>query len=390
LTARAWLFVSLLVASGISRADPLSVEPWVGLAGEYSSNPYLVSSGEQSVSDLAVLLRAPFSYVEDSTSMALNPSFRISDSGAYSSLASNYYRVNGNAQFTSEIDSLTFTGGLSRDSSLLYNVVANGGIGVRSDSTSAGIDWQRALSPRFTLETASAWTHVIYNEPTISDSLNGYRYLSVTPQLTYTLSERDSVSLSIGGGRYHTLDGISSSKSWNAQLAFNRALNEVWKFSGSAGYSVSDNSTKFYYGHYLLGTLDSAQKGPVFSASLNRPGELIATSLSLSRAYIPSGYVFLSRQNTAGASVTYTYSERWSLAAASTYQETDDALPTGGYASRHAFVNSVSVSWQWTPVWAVALHANYVQQSYQIPVVINVQSTGINLMISRQFYRVDL
>src|SRR5271170_6997178 len=122
-----------LLASGTGGAGPLSMEPMLGLASEYASNPYLLSAGERAVNDEALLLEAPTRYDLDGMQFSLTPRIRYSDSGgSYASLASNYFHLNAGAAFAGDLQTLLFTGAFGRDSSLYQNGLSNHGVGVRS------------------------------------------------------------------------------------------------------------------------------------------------------------------------------------------------------------------------------------------------------------------
>ena len=62
----------------------------------------------------------------------------------------------------------------------------------------------------------------------------------------------------------------------------------------------------------------------------------------------------------------------------------------GGDSFDRRYYNvAVSAKWQWTEQWALTLQANKVVQVYGSPSVSGA-STGVNLEISRQFFRKDL
>ena len=375
------------------------MEPTLGVATEYSSNPYLLSTGERAVSDEAILLDAPTRYDLDATHFSLEPSIRYSDSGAYSSLASNYFHLNAGASFAGELGALSFTGGLGRDSSLYQNGLSSNGVGVRMDSGSAGMDWQRQITERSFLALDASWNRVRYNQGTESTGLVDYRYVSVGPSLSIAVSERNKFRVLAAAGQYLALDGVTESKNFNLQVGFDRQLTEIWTVSTSAGYARSDNSEKIFFGPYfvgpveygpfLLGTIESEQKGPVYSATLTRQGETFAVTASASRAFRPSGFEFLSRADTAELDLSHTYSERWKFGAKASYQKTATPSSNGSNFSLRYLSGQLSAEWHWTPTWMVTLNATWVSVKYVLP-PISAQSSGVSLEISRQFLRIDL
>src|SRR5579862_4308126 len=129
-----WLAAVMCTASG-AKAGVWTSDPVLGLAGDYSTNPGLLYVSHTAETHGAVLIDAPTTYHGDALSLSVLPSFRISDSQGYSSLASNYAHLTAKGEFDSERGSLTVTGQLARDSSLYYNYQFNGGTGVRRDTS---------------------------------------------------------------------------------------------------------------------------------------------------------------------------------------------------------------------------------------------------------------
>lgn len=386
--ARLLLLVGSLLTS-VARAGPLSTTPLIGVSADYASNPYLLSSGGHSVSDAALLMSAPTLYDLDSAHFALVPSFRYSDSGSYASLNSNYVHVNGSAQFLTDVNSLSMTGSYGRDSSLYQNGLISGGVGVRSDSSSAGIDWQRAMTERSKFELDAGWSRVLYDQSAEQEGLVNYHYLSEGSILSYDLTERNKLKVLAGAGQYTALNGITESKNYYLQLGLDRKLTELWTLSTSVGYSRSDNSQKIYYGPYYLGMVTSEQKGTVYSASLIRQREVWTLTARASRAYLPSGFEYLSRQDLASLVANYTLSERWAFAAEGDFTTTATPSSTGELATVRYYSGKLSASWNWTPQWVISLQATWVRVKYELPPE-NPQSSGISLQISRQFLRIDL
>jgi hypothetical protein len=382
------MFMIGVMISGASKSDPMSITPFVGAVTEYASNPYLVANSH-SVSDVAILLNAPVAYDMDSAHFGLIPKIRYSDNGTYASLSSNSLHLDGNAQFSSDVGSLTLTAGLGRDSSFYYNGLASNGVGVRTDSTSTGASWQRLITPRLTLQLDAGWQRVNYGQSGIATGLQDYRNTSAAPSLQFAVSERDTLTLQSGAGLYKTIDGVTESKSLDLQLGIDHRLTEIWTLSTTAGYSKANNAFNLFYGPYLLEKIESRQNGPIYKAGLMRKGELFNFSAGASRAFVPSGFAFLSRQDTASIAVHYTYSERWAFEASDTYQRTQDPTATGGYSERSYFSGEASALWNWTPNWTITLRATKVNANYET-LRVGVASSGISLEISRQFLRIDL
>jgi len=376
------------------------MEPSVGLSTEYSSNPYLESEAARSVTDEALVANAPIHYDLDAAHFSLTPSVRYADSSSYASLASNYFHLNGNATFSGDLSTLALTTAFGRDSSLFQSGLSSNGIGVRTDSSSAQLDWQRYLTQRTILTLDAGWNRVLYNDNGLSTGLVDYRYVSLASSLSYSVDERSNAQISANAGQYTALNGITGSKNYGLQVGYGRQLTEIWTMSTSLGYTRADNSEKIFedpsmvgstqVGPILLGTVESSQTGPVYSAGVSRRGERVDISASASRAFVPSGFQFLSRQDVASLSLTYTYSERWKYNAKLNYQETATPAANSELFTVHYFSGQLSAQWYWTPQWIISLQTTWNQLRYDVAVPVSAQSTGASLQITRQFLRIDL
>jgi hypothetical protein len=393
------MFVGAILANSTGRADPLSTEPLIGVASEYSSNPYLLSAGARSVNDVALLINAPTHYDADWIHLSLLPSIRYSDSGSYASLNSNSFHLNSTATLQSDLNTLSLEAGAGRDSSLYQNGLSSNGVGVRADGTFAGAGWQRAISERATLVLDANWSRAVYNQNANSAGLVDYHYSSLASSAAYALNERNKLNITAGAGEYQAADGITESKNYNLQLGLDRQLTELWTLSLSAGYAKSDNSEKIYegpfyigtieLGPYLVGTVESEQKGPVYNTSLTRQGETVTFKASASRSFLPSGFEFLSRQDIAVMDWVYVASERWKFTTEIKYQANNNPLSDGAQVTSHYYSGQLSANWHWTPTWVISMQTTWVKSKYEVPFV-SAQSTGASLEISRQFLRIDL
>jgi hypothetical protein len=138
----------------------------------------------------------------------------------------------------------------------------------------------------------------------------------------------------------------------------------------------------------------STQDSTVYSASLTRQGERLSVTASASQALQPTGFAFLSRQDSYSLSSTYTRSERWEFAASASWQraqepevQAGEANVTGSIAYR--LLNAqLTANWHWTPEWVVSVTATRVMQQYGPPTV-SVASSGVNVNFIRHFLRVQ-
>jgi hypothetical protein len=377
--------------AGAASAGPWSIEPRVGVSTDHSTNPELRAVDPVSEEHVAALFNLPLRYDADGEEFSLTPSGRISNSQGYSSLASSYARLDSAALFQSDLGSLTLQAAVLRDSSLYNNGLAayGYGVGVRRDTANVAGDWTHSLTERLQVQLDGGWTRVTYDQPAIATSLVDYRYVNAGPMFSYVATERDTLKLLGNVGLYQSLDRITQSKSANVELGYVRQLDQVWSLSADAGYSQSKNSTRFFFGPFYLGTLNSNQDGTVYSVNLARHGERINLGGAVSRALQPTGFAYLSRQNSITGSISYAYSERLSLSSSIQWQKESDPTRTGGTIHLQYLNAQLTANWSVTPQWVLSLHAMHYTRKYGPP-NISGSSNDVGLDLVRQFPRTDL
>lgn len=378
---------SLLCTNGRALAGPWSTQPLIGVAAEYASNPELAAPAGRPETHGALFVDLPVNYDLDQLHFSAIPRVRYGGASGYSSVTSNYYHLDASAQYVDEFGSLTWAGSQYRDSSLLYAGELSNGIGVRRDTTVADVNWQRALSERLQLQFDASTTRTLYARSAAATNLVDYRYSSLSPAFVYTINERDSLRILGSVSRYKSLNGLTDSDGDTVQLGFDHHLNEIWKLSTTAGYSKSTNQY-----HYFFGNFENTQNGTVYSANLTRQGEVLTVVAGAARALIPTGFAFLSHQDTYNAAGSYAYSERWTFGASATWQNVMDPVIAGGSGRRRFYDVDLSANWRWTEHWTLSAHLLKIGQQFtgrsgEPP--INPTSDGVRLEISRQFYRTN-
>jgi hypothetical protein len=379
--------LSLSAASGRVLAGPWSTQPLVGIAAEYASNPPLVAANSKSEANAALFLDLPVNCDLDTAHFAVIPRVRYSNTSGYSSVTSNYWHLDASAKFAYERDTTTVSGALYQDSSLLYAGEVANGIGVRRNTESVDVNWQHALTERAQFQLDSFAVRTRYGQSAESSNLVDYSDAGVSPAVSYAVSELSTVRLLGGVSRYKSLNGFTDSNTSNLQLGLDRHINELWTASASAGYSKSTNQYNFGFI-----TLDTAQNGAVYSVNLTRQTETLTATVSASRALTPTGFAFLTRQDTFNGVLNYGYSERLLFAASAAWAKIAQPLLTGGYTTRRFYDVDLSANWHWTEQWVLSVHVNKIEQQFSAQPnqpAVNPSSNGFSLELSRQFYRTN-
>jgi len=368
----------------------------LGVSTEYTSNPLLEPSGAKSETRAAALIDLPLRYDTDQLDFLLRPNGRFTDEPGYSALGSNFEHLDSSAQFVDEVDSASLQSEIARDSSLYYVGGLVNRIGVPRDTASIASDWTRVTTERSQMQFDANWSRVRYEEPPDFNELVDYRYLSGGPTFSYTLSERNTLKVLGTYGVYESLNGSTKSTSENVQLGFVRQLSEIWTLSTSAGYSRSmnrENTDIDFFGFLFPITEKSTQNGTVYAVTLSRQGERFNFSGGVSRALQPTGFAFLSNQDSYNLSATYIRSERWDYGLSASWLKATNPPVSSGQAelntpeSTFRYLNAqLAVRWHWTPQWVVSLTVNRITQQYGSPTVTG-DSSGVSIDLIRQFLR---
>jgi hypothetical protein len=377
------LVAAMCMGSG-AKAGVWVTEPVLGLAAEYSTNPGLRYAAHTTETHGAVLIDTPTTYHADSVSLSVQPSFRISDSSGYSSVASDYAHLTVRGEIDSERDSVTATGQIARDSSLYYNYGLNGSAGVRRDTSLADMAWVRALTERLNFNLEASSSRVVYGKSGSFTTLTDYRYSSAAPSLAWHTSERTTLTLVSGAGLYESADLRTKSVNSNLQLGFSRQLTELWALSANAGYSRETNTIAQYFGPFLLGTFRATNTGTVFMANVTRQGPLLAITAAASRSLVPSGFSFLSLQNSYQLSFHYPRTERWTFDGHVRWLQSQEPQVLGPAVDQSYLDLGLSAAWLFTEKWTLTLRASRVTAKYTPP-AINVGASGLSVQLSRRF-----
>jgi len=392
-------FCVLAAAMSIARpchAGVWGAQPVVGISGDYATNPGLLNLPNTAESHGALLLDAPTTYNGDAFKFSVLPSFRLSDTQGYSSLDSDYEHLNVTSEFDTARSALILSAGLARDSSLYHDYILDGATGVRRDTATADLNWDRRLTERLEFSTDISSSRVRYGQSVGVGTLTDYKYTSATPTLAWDESEQTKITATASAGQYKSLDGTTKSTNANLQLGFVKKLTEIWSLSASTGYSRANNELHFTEQFLeFTGTgfvvvsepiaLKSSQNGSVFSVSLSRQTELLSLTADASRKLVPSGFAFLSLQQSYGGHVSYVESEKWTFGGdLHRIQYTNP--PRNGAAAADVKVTSITAfaTWRWTEHWTVTMNASRIMEHYGSPST-NTASSGISIELARQF-----
>ena len=395
---RRGVLVAMACVAGHAHAGVWGSDPVLGVTVDHASNPQLLTAPNTAVTNDAVLLDAPTTYVADDLRFSLLPSFRLATAKGYSSVTSDYEHLNARGEYDTERGTLTATAGAARDSSLYFNYLSDGTVGVRRDSGLLDVSFDRLLTERLEFNADGNATRVRYGHAPGIGTLTDYRYFSVSPTLSWNTTARDKLTLSSSVGKYDSLDGATMSRSLNLQAGLVQQFSELWTLTAAGGYSRALNTVNFSRPvlvftssgtrvEFLPAHSESAENSTLYSVELDHQGPRLLLSAIASRQVLPTGFAFLSRQESNELKATYTMSPRWTLAAdLRQVRYTNPQAGTVQNTTTTPFA-SLAATWLWTEQWTVNLTLSRVRESIENS-SFSQRSTEATLILSRRFNHV--
>lgn len=395
------LGAAMSVAS-VSKAGVWVTQPDLGVSGDYNSNPVLLNVPDTAQTAAALLLDAPTTYSANDFKLSLIPSFRFGTTRGYDSIDSDFEHLTSKAELDSERNVFSASIGAARDSSLYHDYLSDGVTGVRRDTGTVDLNWDRLLTEHIDFNTDLTSQRVTYGAPVGgAPTLTNYKYTSLSPTLAWDATERSKLTASVSGGLYNSLDGATESRSLNPQLGYIGKLNEIWSLSATAGYSraidqVSETLTEYFLTptgvQSVLVPLNekSSQDGSVFSFNLGRKGELLSMNFAASRQLVPSGFAYLTRQEIYEITASYQYTERWSLSG--DLRLVQYQIPTLGQnasSDLSTYYGSVSAAWQWTEHLTLTMSIARAVEKFATP-AISVDANSVSIQLVRKFNQMTL
>jgi hypothetical protein len=394
-----WIAAVTVLMANASMAGVWGTDPVVGVTGDYASNPVLAAGPHTGEADAALLLDVPTTYNADEFKFSILPSFRLTSTGGYSTLISDYEHLNLKSEIDTERSTLVLTVGATRDSNLFYNYLSDGNVGVRRDAALADLSLDRFITERVEFTADASATRVRYGDTEGISTLVDYKYFSVSPQLAWNGSEKNKYTLTTSVGRYNSLSGATESRNGNIQLGFVRQLSEQWSLTATGGYSRALNQIEANEA-FIVYTIDgpvivfapasaeSSQNGSVYSVDVTHHGKLVLFEATASRQVLPTGFAFLSLQQMYELKATYTLSPRWTVGADLRLVDYRNPEGNGLFYSTRVPSASISASWLWSEHWTLSFMAAHVRESVPTS-LFNEQSQEFSLTLSWRFNHIN-
>jgi hypothetical protein len=206
------------------------------------------------------------------------------------------------------------------------------------------------LTELWTAGVAASWSEDEYSHGQ-TVGLVDYNYSSLGAQFGYSWSERTKLGFDASVGRLYIPTSRDITNQYAANLRFDTAIDEMWKFSLGGGPL-----------RVISGDINDPGIG--VSTKLQRQSPTSSFSLDVSNDTIPDGRGTLSRHTQVIAAFTHNVSSRLTAEVAAQWTLTRDALPEFGveFEPITYWGASSALHWQAAPTLSVSLSLSWYQQ----------------------------
>jgi hypothetical protein len=207
-------------------------------------------------------------------------------------------------RYRTEKDLIGFTGGLSRDNTLLSELQATGVVlqFAQRNQWTFNPTWTRSITEKLSFQSGMQFSDTTYE----SGQLVDYRLLSGSGGFLYQMTERDQVHISGSYTDFHTTDSPSPFRASfpGIDLSLTHAFSESLTGAVHGGPRFLNSTSQILGGNFT--THDTVW---LAGASLRKSFERAAFQVAFARDLVPSGFGLLIQTNRAEASGSYDLSE---------------------------------------------------------------------------------
>ena len=263
-------------------------------------------------------------------------------------------------RYKTEKDLLVFTGGFTRDNTLMAELLETGLVlrFTQRNQVLANPTWARSLTEKLSLQTSFQFSDTTY-ENGLRLSLVNYQLLGGSGGFLYQMTEQDQVQLTGSYVQFHTTNAPSAFQANlpGVTLSFTHAFME--SLTGTIYGGPRFLSSTSQLGNNSVTTRNTVW---LFGGNIQKKFESATLLVSASRDIVPSGFGLLIQTDKISTTLSYDMSERFAVSLdASGYQisgATSRALG-GDIPDQLFFSTTPKVSWKFSEWWRAELSYTY-------------------------------
>ncbi len=352
-----WIYLIGSCTAGHSDAAEWSVLPSIGVKGVYNDNLLLTPLPHD----------ATYGYWISPAAEFAGKTERLEVSGKVASDFVTYYGGEETTftnvflpltiRYKTEKDLLGFTGGFTRDNTLMSELL-NTGIVVRftqRNQWNANPSWARSLTEKLSLQSSFQFTDTTY-ENGLRLGLVDYQLLGGAVGFMYQATEQDQIQLTGMYTQFRTTNSPSGFKASlpGAMMTLTHAFTESLVGTAFGGPRFIGTTT--------LGSLKTEETVWIYGASLTKQFESGSLQVNAGRDVVPSGFGLLIQTDRVSLSGSYNISETvtGSLGANGYLTSGTTRRASGGTLAEQRYIGiSPKLTWKLLEWWKLEASYNY-------------------------------
>ena len=337
-----------------------SLLPSIGVKGVYNSNMILTSQPHD----------ATYGYWASPAAEFAGKTERLEVSGRVAADFVSYYGGVQN-QFTNiflpltlnyktETDLLGFTGGFTRDNTLMSELRTTGLVlrFTQRNQWSATPTWTRNLTEKLSFQSSFQLSDTTY-ENGLRLGLVDYQLLGGSGGLLYQVNENDQIQLTGSYTNFHTTNAPSPFRASfpGVNLSLTHAFTETLTGTAYGGPRFISSSTQT-----VSENIKDQSTVWVFGASLAKKFESTSIQLNMARDIVPSGVGLLFQTDHAGVTVSHDLSETLTASfngSGYIVSGITKVGPGGTFPENRYFSATPTIAWKFLEWWKLELSYTY-------------------------------
>jgi hypothetical protein len=263
-------------------------------------------------------------------------------------------------RYKTETDLLGFTGGFTRDNTLMSELLTTGVVlrFTQRNQWNANPTWTRSITEKLSAQSSFQLNDTTY-ENGLSLRLVDYQLLGGSGGLLYQLTEQDQIQLSGSYTSFHTTNAPLPFRASfpGVNLSLTHAFTETLTGTAYGGPSSVSSTNET-----VNGNIKAQSTVWLFGGNLTKKFESATVQVSASRNIVPSGFGLLIQRDRAGLTVSHDLSETLTasfdgsgyLVSGVTQRATGGTFPESRY-----FSATPKIAWKFLEWWKLELSYTY-------------------------------
>jgi len=263
-------------------------------------------------------------------------------------------------RYKTETDLLGFTGGFTRDNTLMGELVDTGVVlrFTQRNQWKANPSWTRRITEKLSVQSSFQLNDTTYENGS-SLGLVDYQLLGGSGGLLYQLTEQDQIQLSGSYVNFYTTNAPSSFRASfpGVNLSLTHAFTETLTGTASGGPSFVSSTTQ------TAGDNIKAESTVwLFGGNLIKKFERTSIQVNVTRNIVPSGFGLLIQTDRAGLTVSHDLTETLTASfdgAGYSVSGVTQRATGGTFSDSHLFSATPKIAWKFLEWWKLELSYTY-------------------------------